>query len=453
MADFITTGTITATNASTAITGSGTAFVTDGLKAGDVLWIIDASTAVAYPIASVASATSLTLQTAYKGSTASGKTYVGMRRFDEESAADTYRLLNTYVAALNDGTFVASYITAAASKTTPVDADTVLITDSAASSVLKKTTFANLWTWVQAKFAAASSKTTPVDADSLYLVDSAASNVAKRLTFANLKTWLWGISREKLTANRFYYVRTDGSNSNNGLSNTAGGAFLTIQYALDFVAANLDFSIYTVTIQVDAGTFTEKLTVPSCVGQASTGQLYLLGAGIGSTIVTTNAAYEGALNAGSGAKIYTEAITFVNSNANGYSVNAVFGGQIFLATVGINAGSNANAVVCRGVGSFVAIYSALTFGTNCNAAFFACFGGFIQIEGVTVTYGTRTFSGATAIVSDNGILLHGNVTNSGTVTGSRYSAYMGGVIQTYGGGASAIAGNSAGSTATGGQYA
>ena len=42
-------------------------------------------------------------------------------------------------------------ITGATEKTTPVDADQLGITDSAASGALKRLTFANLWTWVKSK--------------------------------------------------------------------------------------------------------------------------------------------------------------------------------------------------------------------------------------------------------------------------------------------------------------
>lgn len=65
--------------------------------------------------------------------------------------------------------------------------------------------------------------------------------------------------REKLTANRTYYVRTDGSDSNDGLTNSSGGAFLTISKAIT-VCKSLDFAGYTVTIQVGSGTFSETVS-------------------------------------------------------------------------------------------------------------------------------------------------------------------------------------------------
>lgn len=66
---------------------------------------------------------------------------------------------------------------------------------------------------------------------------------------------------EKLTGTRNYYVRTDGSDSNTGLANTAGGAFLTIQKAIDTVYDTLDLNGNVVIIQVAAGTYTGGVTV------------------------------------------------------------------------------------------------------------------------------------------------------------------------------------------------
>lgn len=103
MADFVTyTSSITATANSTAVTGSGTAFVTDGMREGDWLWFLESSGPVGYPVASVESATALTLATAYKGSTGGSKSAIGERRWDEEKASDTYRLVNSYIQSLED---------------------------------------------------------------------------------------------------------------------------------------------------------------------------------------------------------------------------------------------------------------------------------------------------------------------------------------------------------------
>jgi hypothetical protein len=103
MADYVTySASISATANSTAVTGSGTAFVTDGVRSGDIAYFIESTGPVGYVIASVESATGLTLATEYEGSTAGSKTVVVTRRYGEESAADTYRLLNSYVQSLED---------------------------------------------------------------------------------------------------------------------------------------------------------------------------------------------------------------------------------------------------------------------------------------------------------------------------------------------------------------
>lgn len=87
---------------------------------------------------------------------------------------------------LNDG----GNLNDAAAKNPPVDADTLPLSDSADSGVIKKLTFANLFLWIVTKVYALTGKTTPVDADQFLITDSAASNVGKSLTWANIKATL-----------------------------------------------------------------------------------------------------------------------------------------------------------------------------------------------------------------------------------------------------------------------
>lgn len=57
-----------------------------------------------------------------------------------------------------------------------------------------------------------------------------------------------------VVADATFFVRTDGSDVNNGLANTSGGAFLTLQHAVDVVGA-LNLNGHTATIQVADGTY------------------------------------------------------------------------------------------------------------------------------------------------------------------------------------------------------
>jgi hypothetical protein len=75
-----------------------------------------------------------------------------------------------------------------------------------------------------------------------------------------------------------------------------------------------------------------------------------------------------------------------------------------------------------------------------------------QSRTITLT-GTPAFSGQFANATAAGYYIASGLTFSSSATGPRYSVTLNGVINTAGGGASYFPGDSAGSTATGGQYA
>jgi len=148
---FPSAGTLAVTANSKAVTGTGTAFTL--LVAGDLIAVVQGAALHVYGVAAVASDTSLTLNRNHVGATASGLAYYGIRQYESERTADLAADVATLIADIGSlGTTLASTIFGYTNKATPVDADTIAITDSAASNVGKKTTFAQLWSWVLSKF-------------------------------------------------------------------------------------------------------------------------------------------------------------------------------------------------------------------------------------------------------------------------------------------------------------
>jgi hypothetical protein len=263
-------------------------------------------------------------------------------------------------------------------------------------------------------------------------------------------------TREKLSANRTYYVRTDGSDSNNGLSNASGGAFLTLQKAIDTVST-LDIAGFNVTVQVGDGTYSEVLTLKNVVGFAAPGNLVIQGnTGDDDAVIVTTA---GSVFTATGLSVTWRLryMKIVGTNTNSGAITATNGSTIEIDNLvfGFDT-TGADAHLLASNGGCISAVGNYAIDGGADRHFNAVDGGLINTAFRTVTFrGDCTFASGFAESSAGGIArVRGMTFTLGgfTVTGVRYSASSNGVINTTGGGASYLPGNSAGSTATGGQY-
>ena len=400
----------------------------------------------------------------------------------DESRIAVGTAANTYKAFVRqDDAIAAPEIHAATSKTTPVDADELGIVDSATSNVLKKLTFANLAAWVRGiALAGLSTATNAVitASDTVlgalgklqkqisdHLADTTGAHAASAISntpaggiaattvqgaINELDTEKAAVAavREKLTAARSYYVRSDGSDSNNGLTDSSGGAFLTVQKAVD-TAASIDLGIYDVTIYVGAGTWTAATTLKTLVGA---GKVIIRGinADMTSTVVHTTGA---SCFSGAFAGRYRFEWLRLQTTTSGYCISA-FGGGAAVEWANVDFGSAAaeSHVICasgaraESVGPYK-----ISGGGYAHAA--AYDNATLQLGAHTTTItGTPAFSGG-FVVSDRGSsAVAVGPSFSGSATGPRYRATLNGTIITLGG-ETFLPGNASGVKDSGGQYA
>lgn len=257
-------------------------------------------------------------------------------------------------------------------------------------------------------------------------------------------SWINRKVRERLSANRTYYVRTDGNDANTGLSNSAGGAFATIQRAFN-VAGDIDAGSNSITVQLgNNGVYAgAALSSPllganpiSVVGSAGSPSSYFISsAGI-------------PLSANNGARLNFSGVRLISSASSGlYSGN----GAIITA----------NGAFEMGACSFAQMYAEsgiIIVGANYSIVggayvhWYSSTGKIVSYQRTVTLAGTPAFSGAFAWASMVGVLFVPLCTFTGAATGSRYIADGNGVVQTNGAGATYLPGNAAGTTNTGGQY-
>jgi hypothetical protein len=227
--------------------------------------------------------------------------------------------------------------------------------------------------------------------------------------------------RDTLTANRIYYVRTDGSDSNNGLANTSGGAFLTWAKAQD-VLASLDGGGFAATIK-GTGSFTENVlfnktfigfskiilegdttTPANCTLSPTSGEACLKIDSLGTPfdlqgLQIGNPSVFSGLFIGKGDVTIAGNCTFTGAGSH----------HIYVSGQKAQLNQRSNYSVSGNVASHIAVYDQGFMDANFTSSYT-----------VTIT-GTPAFSTAFIIADRAGTGIFVNITYSGATTGQRYN--------------------------------
>ena len=227
--------------------------------------------------------------------------------------------------------------------------------------------------------------------------------------------------REKLLASRTYYVRTDGSDSNTGLTNTAGGAFLTMQKAANVIADTLDLNGFNVTVNVANGTYAAGVTVTQpWVGE---GIVYFTGNVASPANCLVNATGDAFL-ADKGATFDVRGFK-VTAGSRGIAAQS----SSFISVGQMDFGAVGGAQIEVGSGGEILLGENYTISGGGDSHLHAGGEGSIFTAAITVTLtGTPAFVSYFAGAAQGSIIVK-NVTYSGAATGPRFLAHKGGVIE------------------------
>jgi hypothetical protein len=253
---------------------------------------------------------------------------------------------------------------------------------------------------------------------------------------------------EALAANRTYYVRADGSDSNTGLVNNAGGAFLTIQKAINTVAA-INIGSFSVTISVADGTYTGAIAV---VGPwLGTGTVSIVGNTGTPANVVISVTSNNAITVSAGGRLNVSGVK-IQTTTSGVGIFSDTNGLITMNGA-FEIGACATYHMLAQSGGAIVISANYTISGNSLYHWIANGGGLISAISLTITLtGTPAFSSRFAYSSRvASIQCHLN-TFSGAATGTRFEVDTGGSIFTNNAALTYLPGNAAGLLTQGGVY-
>lgn len=307
---------------------------------------------------------------------------------------------------------------------------------------------------------------------SIYIVNSDTAR-AKTMAFSGLSNFfLWpgqsiivvrdnntwtvhGRSRFLSTGYTFYVDNVNGSATNDGLAPGAGGAINSFINIQTLAQQNLDPQGGSVSIQVaqTGVNYTETLT---WFGGGGSYFLYSIAGAPGQTVVIS-----GSHAVKDYAAVGFNNITFTPTQGNTSITVDQCGIVDVNSTVTFSAGGTVGLMSSANGGVINLVGNGCTFnlgGAPSAFVFNATSTGIINCTGISLNFSTGgSMTSAFAVVSSSGILNISGTTFSGagagSVTGVRYIAVNGGGINTGGGGANYLPGNSAGTATSPGWYA
>lgn len=245
-----------------------------------------------------------------------------------------------------------------------------------------------------------------------------------------------------------YYVRTDGNDNNTGTVNTSGGAFLTLQKAVNAVTSRVIQSGSEVIIQLADGTYSGGVKVYPGLGG---GAVRL----VGNKSTPTNTFVQGSSTYGIicyNSNFVVEALKIASTTS--HALWTARGGYMQIDP-NVWFGSTAG-YACRAIdSSVIAINGAVSILGGGQGFCIAEKGSTINFNVATThtLFSTPSYTIGFANATTTGQTIAISQAFSGAALGPRYSANLNSVINTNGGGASYFPGNQTGVTSTGGQYA
>lgn len=253
-----------------------------------------------------------------------------------------------------------------------------------------------------------------------------------------------------LTADTTFYVRTDGNNANTGLTNTAGGAFQTLQGAYDAVRQRYFANGYGITLQIGlTGSYMGLIhsTWPGSITVDGTGVTATITQITGTvqcftcvsqTLFISNCVITGTAGAGArGVWCSAGVVTAHNCTWN-------------------SPGGTYNHVLVENGGSFY-ITGNHSLAGNCSALLRAVGGSNIYLGNTATAFvgtlpGSPVFSVACVDIFEVSRIMNRGGTWIGGASGPRYLGQVNSALSTNGAGANYFPGNAAGTVSTGAQY-